>query len=188
MPGFFQEWRQERQLRKRAARYARALHGEPDESDARWLAATATNGDVDRATWELRYARRALGLLVAQRDALDDRTGSAVAHEVVSALAADRNVAAGMARIAERQFNIRLRGYGDAIGFRGSAALGTRLARALFLAAGVTRPVADPDVERAAAILERYVAEANEWLREAFGVASLPEHVPPSSLQAGDRR
>ena len=47
-------------------------------------------------------------LLVAERDALDDRTGSLVAREMRQALQMDRSVAAGMVAVAERQFNQRL--------------------------------------------------------------------------------
>ena len=50
-------------------------------------AQNATRGDVDHARWELRYARRALGLIAAQRDALDDRTASVVARELAEAFA-----------------------------------------------------------------------------------------------------
>jgi hypothetical protein len=168
--------------------FSHSLLEEPADADVQWLASVATGGDIDRARWELRYARRALGLLVAQRDALDDRTGSAVAREVLEALASDRNVGAGMARLAERQFNHRLRGYSEALGVRGTTSAGARLGRALFSSAGLSRPMADDDVRRAGALLERYLAAANASLREVFGAASLPEHVPPSEAQAGPGR
>ena len=66
----------------RQRRSSTALFREPDAADVEWLAATATRGDLDHARWELRYARRALGLITAQRDALDDRTASIVARAI----------------------------------------------------------------------------------------------------------
>ena len=56
----------------------RTLMSEPGPDDVDWLATRATRGDIDHARWELRYLRRALGVLVAQRDSLDDRTPSEV--------------------------------------------------------------------------------------------------------------
>jgi hypothetical protein len=176
----FGEWREERRLRRKAAAYTQTLHAEPREDDVAWLASAATGGDADRARWELRYARRALGLLVAQRDALDDRTGSAVAREILTALANDPNVGAGKARVAERQFNQRLRTYTDAIAAR-RAFGASGLALALMASAGVAVPPSEAELARGMAILDGYLAEANEALRRTFGVASLPENIPPSA-------
>ena len=180
---FVDEWRAARRLRQRADAYADALFREPADADVAWLAATSTAGDLDRARWELRYARRALGVLAAQRDALDDKTGSAVAHRVSDAMSHDPHVAAGMMRVAERQFNQRLRTYTDALGSRGAReGTATRLALALL---GMADFPGMPDAEtsrRAAAILSGYLVEANEALRRIFGVATLPEDVPPSAV------
>src|SRR5262245_11479193 len=93
---------------------------EPAPEDVTWLSQAATNGDEDRARWELRYARRATGLLSAERDALDDRTASAVAREIGESWSKDRNIAPGMRRTAEQQFNARLRGLGQALTARSS--------------------------------------------------------------------
>ena len=188
LPRWFDEWRAERQLRRNAAVYAHTLQAEPDESDVAWLAALATSGDLDRARWELRYARRALGLVVAQRDALDDRTGSAVAREVANGLTHDDHVASGMTKIAERQFNARLRVYADAVSTRGREGTAERLGRALLEAAGISATAAAPSVERAGEVLARYLAEANDALRRVFGVASLPEHVAPSVAREAAKR
>src|SRR5678815_4962315 len=92
----FARWRAERELQRKATEYVAALFREPADEDAQWLAAAATRGDADHAQWELRYARRALGLIAAQRDALDDRTASIVAREISEAFSRDRNIAAGM--------------------------------------------------------------------------------------------
>jgi hypothetical protein len=133
----------------------------------------------------LRYARRAVGLLSAERDALDDRTASAVARELGESWSKDRNIAAEMRRAAEQQFNVRLRGLGQALNARSSPEpTGTRLGKALLTAAGSSFPSKE-DIDRAGALVSRYLEQANEALRKAFGTASLPENVPPSALQPG---
>ena len=184
-PPFFAEWRAERRLRRAAAAFVQSLLAEPDEADVAWLAQRATGGDSDRARWELRYTRRALGLLSAERDALDDRTGSAVAAELGESWAADRNVAAGMRHVAERQFNARLGAFGRAVAARSSGEpTAARLGRALLSSAGVDDPN-DDDLARAGSVASRYLEHANESLRTHFGTASLPEHVPPSAVNPG---
>lgn len=148
---------------------------EPAAADIEWLAETATADDRDRAGWELRYLRRALGLLVAQRDALDDRTASAVAHELTAAMAKDRNVAAPLIRLAERQFNERLSAYREMIALRGTAeTLPERIGRTLLLMSGAGR-MGKEDLARAATIAEQYMSDASDRLRAAFGTATLPE-------------
>jgi YD repeat-containing protein len=182
-PRLFDGLRSEWRLRRGVANYVEKLGTDPDDVDVTWLAATATTGDLDRARWELRYARRALGLLVAQRDALDDRTGSAVAHELARALHNDPNVAAGMVRVAERQFGERLGSYREVLSAREAReGTGGRLGRALLRMSGATVPAGDDAVQRASEILVRYVSEANATLRQIFGMPALPEDVPPSAL------
>lgn len=177
-PKLFDDWR----LRRGAATYVAALSVEPDEADVRWLAEAGTGGDTDRARWELRYARRALGLLAAERDALDDRTGSAVAREMAEALLIDRNIAAGMVRVAERQFNDRLLVYRQVLSVRNAReGTGARLGRALLQSCGAMT-VPDETIARAGEILARYLGSANEALRKSFGSASLPPDRPPSEL------
>src|SRR6476661_9654678 len=119
-PPFLAAWRAQRRLRRSAASYVRTLLLDPDDVDVSWLSDVATRGDLDRARWELRYARRAAGLLSAERDALDDRTASAVAHEIAGSWAKDRNIAAEMRHAAEQQFNARLRALGHAMTARSS--------------------------------------------------------------------
>jgi hypothetical protein len=179
---FWQQWRAERTLRQRAARYVRSLQREPGEADVLWLARHGTAGDVDHARWELRYARRALGLVAAERDALDDQTASAVARELTASLARDPNVAAGMLHVAQRQLNARLRGYSDALSHRQASRVArARLGHALMAFARPTGGVTDAEVEHAGDVLAAYLSEANEALRREFGVATLPEDVPPSA-------
>ena len=186
MAGLFSEWRAERRERRAAMAYVATLFAEPDAADIAWLAAAATGGDEDRAAWELRYFSRSLGMLTAQRDAVDDRTASAVARALGEALAADPRIAAGMTKVAERQFNVRLRYYAEALEARGDGEVfADRLGRALLLTAGAMRP--DPeDLARAGAMTARLLERANAALREGFGEAQLPEDLPPSRLYPRD--
>ena len=186
MAGLFTEWRAEWRLRRLATRYVRSIVAEPAERDVAWLATTATDGDTDRARWELRYARRGLGLLVAERDALDDRTGSFVARQLSEALQLDRRVAAGMVRIAERQFNERLTAYRNVLSARNATeGTGARLGRTLLRSAQNGREPTPDAVIQAGELLSGYVEQANTALRTLFGEAALPEDRPPSSLLRG---
>lgn len=148
---------------------------EPADEDIEWLSEHGTDCDTDHARWELRYARRALGLLAAQRDALDDRTASLVATALAQSLANDRAVAPGKIRMAERQLNARLTAYGDALMNREGEGSGWHLGRALLEFAG-HRDAARPEiVAHAGDLLARYLGESNTALRKNFGAATLPE-------------
>ena len=180
---FFGRWREDRELQRKADAYVAALMREPTESDVEWLSKSATKGDIDHARWELRYARRALGLIVAQRDALDDKTGSAVARTLADAMARDRSVDASTIEIAERQFNARISAYRDSLDAKSSSIpVSTRLGQTLFAFSGGAFRDAKADVARGGELLSSFAAEANEALRAAFGTAQLPENVPPSAI------
>lgn len=184
----FARWRAERELARKAAAYVEKLFREPDPSDVQWLADTATRGDMDHATWELRYARRALGLIVAQRDALDDRTASIVAHEITEAFGRDRHIAAGMVETSERQFNARLSAYRDGLAAKAGAPTPIRMGQTLFAFAGGSFKLQDANIVRAGELLGSYLADANDALRASFGTAALPENVRPSALAGGRGR
>jgi len=174
-PRLFDAWRSEWRLKRGLQAYVASLMGEPDPGDVAWLAGAACGGDVDRAAWELRYARRALGLVAAQRDALDDRTGSLVARELGVAQQADRQIAPAMLKLADRQFNERLSAYRDVLTSRAqSEGTGSRLGRSLLQICGTMRAT-DDMLARAGDILVRYLGESNESLRKAFGAPSLRE-------------
>ena len=190
----FARWRADRDLRRRSAAYVATLFEEPSDADARWLAESATRGDLDHARWELRYARRAVGLIVAQRDALDDRTGSSVGRVLAEVFERDPNVASDRLAVARHQFNARLGAYRDVLTSRPPAArtaagrpsvaqTPTRLGQILLAVAGGPVGPTAREVPRAAEILTSYIDAAHHALRDAFGVASLPEDVSPSSLQ-----
>lgn len=175
-------WRNEHALERRATGVARAALAEPDESDVRWLAERGTGGDEDHARWEWRYARRAFAIIVAQRDALDDRTGSAVAAAIGSALARDPMIDASKRKVAARQFNDRLAGYADILRDRDpSVPTSERLARALFAFAGTTEP-SSADLLRGATALSAMLADLHGALALHFGSANLPPDVAPSEL------
>ena len=169
-------------MQRKAAEYVRRLFAEPAPDDVSWLAAAATRGDTDHAQWELRYARRALGLITAERDALNDRTASIVAYELTAALENDPGVAADMLETAQRQFNARLAAYRDGLDAKGGPATTIRMGQTLFAFAGGTFKGEDANIIRAGALLDTYLAEANEALRAVFGTAALPEDVPPSAV------
>lgn len=176
-------WQAARGRGGRAAAYVAVLAAEPPAEDVAWLTEFGTSGDADHARWELRYARRALGLVTAQRDALDDRTASEVAHALDAAMAADPVVAPEKRRIASRQLNARLTAYANAIARREAPGTGHHLGRALLEFAGRSAP-GDEIVARAGDIASRYLEEANLALRDCYGAAALPEDIAPSAIAA----
>jgi hypothetical protein len=183
VPGWFEGWRAGHRAKQGTGAYVASLMSDPEAADVEWLAREATGGDSDRATWELRYLRRALGLLIAQRDAMDDRTGSSVAHQLALAMAADRNVAAPMVKLAERQFNERLAAYREMMHLRGSGEdFPERIGRALLLLSGSAR-VGPEEVRGAGSIVSRVAAAATEALGRSFGAVRLPDDVPPSAVR-----
>ena len=179
---FLSAWRAERDLQRKAAGYVASLFVEPEQADVEWLAQNATRGDVDHARWELRYARRALGLIAAQRDALDDRTASIVAREITEAFSRDRNIAAGMLETAHSQFNARLSAYRDGLASRAGAPTWIRMGQTLFAFSGGSFRLQDSNIVRAGELLLGYLTAANDALRASFGAVALPENVPPSAL------
>ncbi len=161
-------------LRQQTASFVHTLYVEPPDADVRWLADTAGGGDADHARWEWRYARRALGLLVAQRDALDDRTPSLVAHALSDDLARDPHIAVGMLPLAERQFNERLAAYRDALTSRGAESASARVARILLAFTGTIRPRPE-HLDHAATLMARVLSDVSTALAHAFGTPPLSE-------------
>lgn len=173
-----------RRQRRRAETVVAALFREPSEGDVLWLADMASGGDVDHARWELRYARRALGLIAAQRDALDDRTASDVAAAMASAFAIDPHVAPDARELAERQFNERVTTYREALQSRGGTiGPADKLGRMLLAFASDSARTAGAPLARAIELMGTYLAEASAALREAYGGApELPEDRKPSEM------
>lgn len=173
-----------RRRRQRADAVVARLFAEPHEADVLWLSDAATGGDVDHARWELRYARRALGLIAAQRDALDDQTGSDVAAAVAEAFAIDPHVSPERRELAERQFNDRVSTYREALQSRGGIiGPADKLGRMLLAFASDSARTAGTPLPRAIQLMEGYLAEAGQALHEFYGGApSLPEDRKPSEV------
>jgi hypothetical protein len=179
------EWRAARERKRRAMAFLAAVRRDPDEGDVAWLAEAAARSDHDHARWELRYARLALAVLTAQRDALDDRTGSDVVAALAESLATDERVDPMMLELVGRQLNDRLSGYKEALIARGGpVGSGERLGRVLLAFASDGARSAGAPLPRAVELLSGYIAEANEALRAVYGEAALPEHLPPSEAAA----
>jgi hypothetical protein len=178
----FRSFRDDRALQRGSAAYVAALMVEPLPAEVEWLAGGATRGDTDHAAWELRYLRRALGILVAQRDALDDRTPSEVLRTLAARMARDPNVDGELRELADRQFNARLSAYRDAFTSRGLGTPATRVAQNLLAFAGGPIRADDPAVVRGEALVSGYLAAASDTLRESFGSPELPEDVAPSQI------
>jgi hypothetical protein len=178
----FQSFREDRALLRKSAAFASVLMAEPSAEEVDWLSKVATRGDLDHARWELRYLRRSVGILVAQRDALDDRTPSEVLRAMLHRMQKDPNVDPSLRELAERQFNARLGAYRDAFTSRGHGTSALRLAQNLLAFAGGPIRGDDPVVQRGAEIVANTIAAANDALREHFGDVELPEDVSPSSL------
>ncbi len=178
----FRSFRDDRALLRRSSAYAAVLMEEPNPADVQWLAQVATRGDSDHALWELRYLRRALGILVAQRDSLDDRTPSEALRALVHRMHKDRNVDGELLELAERQFNARLSAYRDAFMSRGQGAAVMRVAQNLLAFSGGPIRADDPAVQRGAVLVSEYLLACNSALQENFGKVQLPEDVPPSKV------
>lgn len=165
--------------RERAEAYVRHLLAPPPTEAARWLEALGV--PVSVAAREVAWAIRAVGLIVAARDALDDRTAAEVSHALDRALAAGDPVT-GDGTVTWRQ---RQDAYLQAHGARGTGEpVARRLARVLLQGAGVHTPTTAA-LDAAVAALTAHRMQLNAELGQAFGVASLPDDLPPSSVAQG---
>ncbi|MBX9927560.1 MAG: hypothetical protein K2X99_01495 [Gemmatimonadaceae bacterium] len=173
-----------RRSEQRVTRFLSTALLEPAEADVVWLAEAAAQGDSDHARWELRYARLVLAQLTAERDALDDRTASEVAEGVRDAIDHDPRIAADARGLAATQYGDRLSAYREALTRRGGdVGSGERLGRVLLAFASNGARSAGAPLARAVQLLSGYLAEVNGALRESYGTASLPEHLPPSEAR-----
>jgi hypothetical protein len=178
----FRSFRDDRALLRKSAEFAAVLMAEPASAEVEWLSSVATRGDVDHARWELRYLRRSIGILIAQRDALDDRTPSEVLRALLHRMQKDPNVDPSLRELAERQFNARLGAYRDAFASRGHGTPALRLAQNMLAFAGGPIRGDDPVVQRGAEMVAETIAAASDALRGSFGVVELPDDVSPSRL------
>ena len=174
--GMWAEWRAQRERSRRVSIYLGQLLRTPDRADLTWLGSAGVT--VPIAVRELTFAKRAIGLIGAERDALADRTASDVARQLFPVISreARRTVDFG------REWGERWRAYTAALAVRGNVeSPATRLARVLLSGAGIAEPSLEQLV-RATQFVNETRGAANVALREVFGVASLPEDVRPSAL------
>ena len=178
----FGSFRDDRALQRATTAYVDRLLDEPTPADVEWLSAVGTRGDADHARWELRYLRRSLGILVAQRDAYDDRTPSGILRALAERMARDPNVDDALRDLSERQFNARLSAYRDAFNSRGLGTPALRVAQNLLAFAGGPIRADDPAVIRGEGFVTECLQRNAESLRASFGTAQLPEDVVPSQI------
>jgi len=174
--GFLAAWR----LKRHAISFVQSLFAEPEPEQIAWLTALEPNGDEDHARWELRYARRAAGMLAAQRDAVDDRTAAAVGRALTESFHGDRTIARDRAEVALRQFNERLAAYREVLAARQTTPTRQRLGQVLLTFLGRPTSASEDTAVHAGEIVEQALASANGALRREFGDVTLPENVVPS--------
>ena len=170
----------EREWQRRASSFVSTLMTEPEPAAVDQLAGLG-DLDADHARWELRYLRRAVGLLIAGRDSLDDRTASLVGQALAKAVEHDPSAAPAMRAVSASQFNARLRLYRDLMGQRGpSRSPVSKIGEALVGFAG-GRPGNDQSAWAAGWVAEE-LDRCNEALRHEFGTVDLPDDVAPSAM------
>lgn len=172
------EWRAQRERNRRASVYLQQLLRPPETADLAWLASVGVQESVARR--ELAFATRALGLIVAERDALDDRTAADVAHQLAPVI---RREATGDYDRG-REWGVRWRAYTAAMAIRGNVeAPAARLARVLLAGAGLVDPSGE-QLKRATDFVMTTRGAANMALRDVFGAAALPDDIRPSALRS----
>jgi hypothetical protein len=175
--GLLANLREQRRRQAAAERYVASLLVPADADDVAWLmeGAGVTRAVVER---ELAFAQRAIGLIVAERDALDDRTAADVAHAIDALVKRE----AGSQRAQAEDWVDHWLEYHDALAVRGRAEPPLRrIARVLLRRVGVSDP-GSAQLVRAVGIVTRNRLAANEALTAAFGVSDLPEDRLPSDV------
>ncbi len=170
----------EREWERRASSFVSTLMTEPEPAAVDRLAGVG-DLDADHARWELRYLRRAIGLLIAGRDSLDDRTASQVGQALARAVENDPSAAPAMRATSAAQFNARLRMYRDLMGQRGASRTPVgKIGEALLGFAGgrLGNDQSGWTTGWVVAELDR----SNEALRREFGTVELPEDIAPSAM------
>ncbi|WP_309672920.1 hypothetical protein [Gemmatimonas sp.] len=175
--GLWAEWRAQRERSRRASTYLSQLLRSPEHADITWLLSHGVPEAV--AVRELTFAKRAIGLVVAERDALDDRTASDVAHQLAPVISREARATVDLGR----EWGERWRAYTAALAVRGNVdSPATRLARVLLGGASIHEPSA-AQLARATQFVHETRSAANVALRDVFGVASLPDDIRPSALR-----
>ncbi|WP_373059959.1 hypothetical protein [Gemmatimonas sp.] len=175
--GMWAEWRAQRERSRRASKYLVQLLRSPEPVDVTWLVSI---GVPETVAWrELTFASRAIGLIVAERDALDDRTASDVSHQLAPVITREARQGVDLGR----DWGERWRAYTAAMAVRGNVETpATRLARVLLAGTGAGEPSSE-QLRRATQFVLDTRSAANVALRDVFGVASLPDDIRPSALR-----
>jgi hypothetical protein len=176
MRGLLAAMQEKKRRQALGERYVEALLKAASADDVQWLAREGAKMEA-LARIELAYAQRAIGLIVAERDALDDQTAADVSHALDAVVAKE----ARSQRETAGAWNEHWRDYADALAARGRAEppLG-RIARVLLRRCGVLEPTAE-QLARAVRIVTAFRHTANDALRAVYGSASLPEDRAPSA-------
>lgn len=176
--GLIANWKAARERRRLADAFLQRLLVPIEPRVVEWLASAC--GDVSVAQRELTFARRAIGLTAAGRDALDDRTASDVARAMAPLLETEARQSARDAS----EWADRWQAYRSALAARGVPDSPTvRFARIMLSGVGIGQP-APSTLTQAADVLQSMRGLANEALRASFGAASLPEDIRPSALRS----
>jgi len=175
--GMLASLQEKRRRQGLAERYVAALLRPAAAADVTWLS-TAGGGSAERCTRELAFAQRAIGLIAAERDALDDQTAADVSHALDAVVSREARERRG--EVAE--WSAHWRDYADALAARGRAEppLG-RIARVLLRRVGVAEPESE-QLARGVLLVTAFRHAANDVLREVYGSATLPEDRPPSAV------
>jgi len=175
--GLLATLREQRRRQAAAEQYLAALLRPLEADDVRWLQECAGLGR-EQVQRELLFAQRAIGLIVAERDALDDQTAADVAHAIDATVAKESRAYQDPAA----EWVDHWLEYHEALAIRGRAEPPMRrIARVLLRRVGVSEP-GSPQLVRAVGIVTRHRHAANEALAAAFGVVDLPEDRVPSDL------
>ncbi len=175
--GILANRREQRRRQALAERYLNTVLHDPSAEELSWLM-QASGASRELALIELAFSQKAIGLIVAERDALDDQTAADVSHAIDAIVAREARVRQGVLE----EWHAHWSEYHDALDARGrSESPLTRIARVLLRRCGTPEPQPG-QLDRALRIVTTFRHSANEALRDAFGLASLPEDRPPSAL------
>lgn len=178
--GILADRREQRRRQALAERYLDNVLHDPSADELSWLM-QASGASRELALIELAFSQKAIGLIVAERDALDDQTAADVSHAIDAIVAREALVRRGVIE----EWHAHWAEYHDALEARGRAEPPLkRIARVLLRRCGTPEPQPE-QLARAERLVTTFRHAANEALREAFGVASLPEDRPPSALLRG---
>lgn len=177
MLAWWTAWRAARDRRRRLSVYLDQVLRAPTPGQLDWLSTCAEPARA--AERELLFLRRALGLLVAEQDTLDDRTLSEVAHHLAPVLQSESRSEPAIGQLWVERWHQ----YRQTVAVRGVAEMpAARMARVLLSAAGIPAPTGE-QLRTAMQVVTDTRLQLNTTLRHAFGGRDLPIDVRPSAMQ-----